>query len=143
MTHPGYPIRAAAKLAGLTPDTLRAWERRYRAVVPARGQRGRLYSEAQVSRLRWLRDAVSAGHAIGQVASLSDQDIRGLLNRQRASEGGKKRGKATEAVHEHTLARVMGCLLYTSSHGARIDFQKSGHRRPPLIAICILHNICC
>lgn len=118
MTHPGYPIRAAAKLAGLTPDTLRAWERRYRAVVPARGQRGRLYSEAQVSRLRWLRDAVSAGHAIGQVASLSDQDIRGLLNRQRASEGGKKRGKATEAVHEHTLARVMGAL-------ERYDFSEA------------------
>jgi DNA-binding transcriptional MerR regulator len=81
----GYPIRAAAKLTGVTVDTLRAWERRYRVVVPERGPRGRLYSPEQVARLRWLRDAVSAGHAIGQVAPLSDRELRTLLNDSRSS----------------------------------------------------------
>ena len=76
-----YPIRAASKLAGITPDTLRAWERRYAAVVPRRGPRGRLYSEEDVKRLCQLRLAVDSGFPIGQVASLSDKDLEKLLSR--------------------------------------------------------------
>ena len=63
-----YPIRAVARLTGLPLDTLRAWERRYEAVVPERGPRGRQYTEAQVERLRLLKEAVDQGHAIGTVA---------------------------------------------------------------------------
>ena len=37
-----YPIRAVAKLTGLGIDTLRAWERRHRAVTPVRDDRGRI-----------------------------------------------------------------------------------------------------
>ncbi len=73
-----YPIRAVAKLTGITVDTLRAWERRYQAVAPDRAARGRLYSDADVRRLRLLRNAVEGGHAIGQVASLSDADLEDL-----------------------------------------------------------------
>ena len=42
---PRYPIRAVARLTGLSLDTLRAWERRYRAVTPVRDERGRLMVE--------------------------------------------------------------------------------------------------
>lgn len=74
-----YPIRAAANLTGLSIDTLRAWERRYRAVTPIRGERGRVYGEAQIRRLILLRQAVAHGHAIGQVAGLEDSDLEKLL----------------------------------------------------------------
>jgi len=37
---PDYPIRAVSKLTGLSVDTLRAWERRYRAIVPRRNTLG-------------------------------------------------------------------------------------------------------
>jgi DNA-binding transcriptional MerR regulator len=73
-----YPIRAASQLTGLPVDTLRAWERRYQAVVPARVGRGRLYSEADIRRLQLLRNAVDSGHAIGQVASMTDQALEEL-----------------------------------------------------------------
>jgi MerR family transcriptional regulator, light-induced transcriptional regulator len=73
-----YPIRAASKLTGLPVDTLRAWERRYQAVNPSRAGRGRLYSEADIRRLLLLRHAVDGGHAIGQVASLSDDALEEL-----------------------------------------------------------------
>jgi MerR family transcriptional regulator, light-induced transcriptional regulator len=76
-----YPIRAVSKLTGLSVDTLRAWERRYDAVKPARTGRGRTYSEADISRLNLLREAVEAGHAIGQVASLSDERLKELGSR--------------------------------------------------------------
>jgi len=73
-----YPIRAAAKLTGISLDTLRAWERRYNAVTPARTERGRLYEEADIRRLLLLRSAVESGRAISQVASLSDAQLEEL-----------------------------------------------------------------
>jgi len=78
----GYPIRAVSKLTGLPLDTLRAWERRYRAVRPRRGERGRLYGEGEVRRLVVLRDLVAQGYAIGQVASLTDRQLRAMVERQ-------------------------------------------------------------
>src|SRR5271166_5312561 len=74
-----YPIRAAANLTGLSIDTLRAWERRYQAVTPIRGERGRVYGEGHIRRLILLRDAVARGHAIGQVAGLGDSALEKLL----------------------------------------------------------------
>jgi methanogenic corrinoid protein MtbC1 len=74
-----YPIRAAANLTGLSIDTLRAWERRYQAVTPIRGDRGRVYGEAEIRRLILLRDAVARGHAIGQIAGLEDGALEKLL----------------------------------------------------------------
>ena len=76
---PSYPIRAVAKITGLSLDTLRAWERRYKAVVPERSQRGRQYAAAQIERLLLLGQLVHKGHAIGGIASLSDQELQGLL----------------------------------------------------------------
>ena len=76
-----YPIAAVAKLTGLGLDTIRAWERRYGAVVPERGPRGRLYTDAQVRRLRLLATLVEEGHPIGQVATLPDASLEELLRR--------------------------------------------------------------
>ncbi len=81
-----YPILATSRLTGLTPDTLRAWERRYGAVTPGRGQRGRSYSEADVARLHLLKAVVDRGHAIGSVASMDDASLRRLLGTGAAAE---------------------------------------------------------
>ena len=75
-----YPIRAVARMTGLSIDTLRAWERRHDAVVPDRSARGRLYTERDVARLTSLSDLVRRGHAIGTIAGLSDAELRGLLS---------------------------------------------------------------
>jgi DNA-binding transcriptional MerR regulator len=74
-----YPIRAVARMTGLSVDTLRAWERRYDAVVPRRSGRGRVYTDADVARLRLLGGLVKCGHAIGTVAGLSDAELGRLL----------------------------------------------------------------
>jgi DNA-binding transcriptional MerR regulator/methylmalonyl-CoA mutase cobalamin-binding subunit len=76
-----YPIRAVAKLTGISVDTLRAWERRYGVVEPERDERGRVYSEADVERLSLLRRAVERGHAIGRVAPLTVDELRALVGR--------------------------------------------------------------
>jgi DNA-binding transcriptional MerR regulator len=87
-----YPIRAVAKLTGIPIETLRAWERRYHAVTPDRTARGRLYSEVEVRRLQLLRVAVDVGHAIGQVAGLSDAELEELARTPAASKRPADRG---------------------------------------------------
>jgi DNA-binding transcriptional MerR regulator/methylmalonyl-CoA mutase cobalamin-binding subunit len=66
-----YPLRAAARITGLSPALLRAWERRYHAVEPQRTPGGtRRYSAEDLERLRWLKAAVDAGNRISKVAAL-------------------------------------------------------------------------
>jgi DNA-binding transcriptional MerR regulator len=67
-----------SKLTGIGIDTLRAWERRHRAVTPVRDDRGRMYTDADVARLRLLRGAVEHGHSIGRLARLTDAELRRL-----------------------------------------------------------------
>lgn len=74
-----YPIRAVSKQTGISIDTLRAWEKRYQVVAPQRDERGRLYTEADMQRLRLLNTAVEKGHAIGRVAALSNEDLEALV----------------------------------------------------------------
>ncbi len=74
-----YPIRAVSKLTGISPDTLRAWERRYQAVRPVRSGRGRQYGDAEIERLKRLNQLVERGHAIGGIAALTDEELDALL----------------------------------------------------------------
>jgi DNA-binding transcriptional MerR regulator len=83
-----YRIGAAAKLTGITVDTLRAWERRYGAVVPERGARRRGYDQADIERLILLRRAVEQKHSISSVAKLSNEEINRLLVTDRTAMGG-------------------------------------------------------
>ena len=92
-----YPISAAAKLTGIPLDTLRAWERRYRTIVPKRLARGRVYSEAQIQKLLLLRRAVEQGHSIGQVAALGQRQLRALLEKSSAIAAGDSISNTTDA----------------------------------------------
>ena len=73
-----YPIRAVSRLTGIGIDTLRALERRYGAVTPARDGRVRMYTDADLARLRLLRRALEHGHSIGRLAGLSEDQLRHL-----------------------------------------------------------------
>ena len=72
-----YPLRTAARLTGLSPELLRAWERRYGAVRPGRTPGGsRRYTAADLERLRLLKEAVDAGHRIGEIAVLPAAELQ-------------------------------------------------------------------
>ena len=84
---PKYKIGAVTRLTGLSADVVRVWERRYGAIRPLRSQGGsRLYSDADISRLRRLRQAIEKGHSISQVANLPDAELEQLIgeSKQRA-----------------------------------------------------------
>src|SRR5262252_9420980 len=77
-----YPIRAASRLTQLSIETLRAWERRYKAVEPSRKKGLRFYSDQDIYRLRLLRDAVDRGYQIGQATRLSNKELSALGERE-------------------------------------------------------------
>ncbi len=72
-----YRVGMVSKMTGLSTHTLRMWEKRYVAVLPKRTEAGgRLYTDADVARLRLLHELVETGHSIGGIAKLSDADLR-------------------------------------------------------------------
>jgi len=72
-------IKLAARKSGVSTHLIRMWQKRYDAVSPQRtGTNRRLYSEAEIDRLKLLRAAVDAGHRIGDIARLPDEDLRRL-----------------------------------------------------------------
>ncbi len=94
-----YPISAVAKLTGIPLDTLRAWERRYRVVVPQRAAGRRVYSEEQIERLLLLRRVVNQGHSIGLASKMADRQLRGLLDKSAAlGEGSISKAKETTDI---------------------------------------------
>lgn len=75
-----HPMRVVSQRTGLSPDLLRAWEKRYGAVAPTRSAGGqRHYTDADVERLRLLVRATSAGRQIGQVATLPNEELTALI----------------------------------------------------------------
>jgi MerR family transcriptional regulator, light-induced transcriptional regulator len=80
----GLSILAVSRLTHLTADTIRAWEKRYAAVRPARRPGGqRQFSDDDVSRLTLLREAVDAGQSISNIARLPTGALRELVRYER------------------------------------------------------------
>jgi DNA-binding transcriptional MerR regulator/methylmalonyl-CoA mutase cobalamin-binding subunit len=76
---PRHPVRVVAQRTGLSSHVLRAWERRYRVVTPIRSDGGqRLYSDADIERLAFLKELTGSGYSIGQLAQLPNDELRRL-----------------------------------------------------------------
>lgn len=77
MANDEYKIGAASKITGIGTETLRAWERRYKAVVPKRSESGdRVYDGEDLNKLFMLKNLVDAGNSIGTIAHLSLDDLK-------------------------------------------------------------------
>lgn len=80
--HDRYPLRTVARLTGLSPDLIRAWEKRYQVVQPIRGPRGaRLYTQDDIDHLGRLAKAVAQGRAIGDIAALGVDALAAMAPR--------------------------------------------------------------
>ena len=78
------PIRAVVALTGLNPDTIRAWERRYRAIEPARSNGGtRQFSEEDVTRLICLKELRERGYALPTLAKLPTSELTTMRHGQK------------------------------------------------------------
>lgn len=105
--HDALPLRTVSRLTGLSPDVIRAWEKRYGVVSPRRGPRGaRLYTSDDVTHLTLLRRVVSAGRAIGDVARLSRGGLEALAGSAVAAPASARESVAGRAVVDLALASL-------------------------------------
>lgn len=75
-------IAAVERDTGLSKDTLRVWERRYGFPTPQRDAVGeRLYSAAEVEKLRLVKRLLDAGHRPGRVVPLSLESLAEIGSR--------------------------------------------------------------
>lgn len=75
-----YSIKAVSVKTGLSPHLIRMWERRYNVVNPLRAENNRrLYSEDDINKLMLLRRATLMGQHIGNIADLSNEELKDIL----------------------------------------------------------------
>jgi DNA-binding transcriptional MerR regulator len=82
----GHPIQVAARRTGLSADVIRAWERRHAVVTPTRSATGRrLYSDADIERLRLIAQTTLTGRTVTQLAALSSKELAALARQETAA----------------------------------------------------------
>lgn len=72
-----FNIQVASQLSGVASATIRAWEKRYNAVVPERAEnKHRLYSEKDIEKLALLYKLTEFGQSIGKIAHLELEQLK-------------------------------------------------------------------
>lgn len=124
-----YPIRAVSRLTNISEETLRAWERRYRAVTPKRVGRARMYSDKEIQRLVLLQQAVAEGHSIGRIAAESDAQLRKLVGKSaslaRGGEGAEVPARIATAAGQEGLLLAPLLAAVEAYDYARADSELS------------------
>ena len=124
-----YPIRYASRRTNLTPHVIRAWEKRYKAVVPQRSQKNRrLYSEDDVQRLHLLKIITDAGHNISQVARLKSDELEDLA-RQENILGPRSRSKQPKTAQpvavDDYYAQCLAAIRNLDSDGLERSYDQA------------------
>jgi len=112
-----YRVGIVAKMTGLSTHTLRMWEKRYAAVLPHRTEAGgRLYTDADVERLRLLRTLVESGHSIGGIARLDDLDLRHMAAAFPAPSGQHPAANHLPELRERVLTAIERLRVEDAEH---------------------------
>ena len=108
-----YPMRAVVQLTGLKAETIRAWQRRYKAVVPRRSQgNARRFTMEDVRRLALLREAIRAGHSISEIARLNEDQLLQIVHpgTMEPAKNSEVPAEDENLVFEHTLNRFLQAI---------------------------------
>ena len=93
-----YTIQMASKISGVGVHTIRAWEKRYKALVPSRDSSGhRVYSKEDIEKLMLLSELCLLGYSISKVANHPINDLKKLLI---------DLGKSEESLSEQSFTLV-------------------------------------
>jgi methanogenic corrinoid protein MtbC1 len=113
---PIYNAKAVTAQTGITPTTLRAWERRYGVLLPDRTSGGhRLYSERDIAALKWLKQQLEQGLTIGRASEI----LKGML-----SAGATALDVNTSSATASTATRSVTAIV-AELHQALIDYDEA------------------
>jgi methylmalonyl-CoA mutase cobalamin-binding subunit len=112
---------------GLKPYLIRSWEKRYKAVCPRRSDSNRRsFCDADVERLKLLKQAIDAGHTISHVARMSDKALHRLVlqaktvgspERKTVSEGPQASGPSATAGSDKVLESALFHVVRLDAEG--------------------------
>ncbi len=106
-----YPIREVSRLTGVNAVTLRAWQRRYGLVQPARTEKGhRLYSEQDIRQIGEILSWLERGVSIGQVKGLLSEPQSQQVN-DHWQQTFEQLGQAVLALHQRKVEALLNELL--------------------------------
>jgi DNA-binding transcriptional MerR regulator/methylmalonyl-CoA mutase cobalamin-binding subunit len=116
-----YTIKEASARSGVGAPLIRAWERRYGVVRPARTTAGyRLYDDATINVLATMRALIEAGWTASQAAraiSAGEVPVEAVPVEDRSMAAASEREAAPSAAAEHrarTIARFVAAAQSTS-----------------------------
>jgi DNA-binding transcriptional MerR regulator len=135
----------AARLAGLSPSTLRIWEHRYGVVAPPKSASGqRAYSMNDVERLRLVKRLTVEGHAIGTIAHLEVAALVELFSISHAAAPDTLRvvlvGHAAARKLERRL-RPAAAKVFDDLNHAEQDVARAGTADVLVIHLPTLHEL--
>jgi len=94
-----YSIGDVSALTGLSPHTIRVWEKRYGQPVAERLPSGhRRYLPATVNLLRAASELVAYGHRPSQILNISHVELLALLQKERADHAPTRSGTIDRAI---------------------------------------------
>lgn len=100
-----FNIQVASQLSGVASATIRAWEKRYNAVIPERADnKHRLYSEKDIEKLALLYRLTEIGQSIGKIAHLGLEELK--------------------QVYSSLMHRPYEEFQVITPHHERIDYEK-------------------
>jgi DNA-binding transcriptional MerR regulator/methylmalonyl-CoA mutase cobalamin-binding subunit len=102
-----YSIGTVAAMTGLTQHAIRAWEKRHQVLSPTRTDSNhRTYDDADVERLKLLRDAIGQGHGISRAATMSNDELRSFIASHSTSPRKGENLRTTEEVLSECISAV-------------------------------------
>jgi MerR family transcriptional regulator, light-induced transcriptional regulator len=121
-----HPISVVSERTGLTPDLLRMWERRYGVVDPARDDGGRrLYSNSDIERLKLLSQATSSGRSVGQLVSLSVEQLQDVVRADEAARWTAVRPPELAAGEQEFIARALDRTRALDAAGLEVELRRA------------------
>ena len=120
-----FPMRIVARLTGRNADTIRAWERRHRAIAPPRSDGNtRLFTHEDIERLSLLKEVVELGHPIGQVAQLATLALRQMRDLERQRRDGPTAADGLDTIRREYIEAIS---RFEARRGAELLNQAAAH----------------
>jgi DNA-binding transcriptional MerR regulator len=106
-----FSIKTTARMVDMNTHTIRAWERRYKALDPNRNQDNnrREYNDKDIERLTLLAKLVKSGHQISHIAPLSTEILASMVASD-SSATISEESQATKSTERLILERCMTAL---------------------------------
>ena len=112
-----YEVGAVAKISGISPHTIRTWERRGFIQAAHRSPSGRRqYSKQQLEHFNLLAKLTKAGDSISALANLSIQELRVRLTDY---------GSASQATHVFNPSKILKVYAFESRTYDRLSHMSA------------------